>query len=73
MAAIANVTITTDIGPAIQNTTQVYAGVKRIDVDLTAETLSITKSDGVIAIFDFDSIATVAWTIASGVHTVSFT
>lgn len=73
MAAIANVTLTTDIGPAIQNTTKVYAEVKRINVDLVGETIEITKSDGVIAIFDLDSIATVSWTIASNVHTVSFT
>lgn len=73
MAATANVTVTTDIGPAIQLTTKVFNGVTKINVDLAGEVLSLTLSDGRIIDLDLDSIATVSWTIASNVHTVSFT
>ena len=73
MAATANVTVTTDIGPAVQLTSKVFSGVTRINTDLAGEVLSLTLSNGTIIDLDLDSIATVAWTIASNVHTVSFT
>jgi len=73
MAALANVTVTTDIGPAIQLTSKVFNGVTQINVDLAGEVFYLTLSDGKIISLDLDSIATVSWTIASNVHTVSFT
>ena len=73
MAALANVTVTTDIGPAVQLTSKVFNGVTKINVDLAGETIELTLSDGQIISLDLDSIATIAWTVASNVHTVSFT
>ena len=73
MAATANVTVTTDIGPAVQLTSKVFSGVTQINVDLAGEVFYLTLSDGKIISLDLDSIATVSWTIASNVHTVSFT
>jgi hypothetical protein len=71
MSATANVTVTSDTGPEIQNTAVVYNGVTNINFQLDRETVVLTKNDGSIVPFDYRSITTVTYTISGKVATVA--
>lgn len=67
------ITVTGSTGPAVVMTTKTFTGVKRVDVELDRQVVHLTLVDGRILDFDLNPIATVTYTIASHVATISMT
>lgn len=69
----ASVTVTADAGPGKTLTSGVFTGVTDVDFNLGGNTFSIRASDGSIKTFDWQSIATVTFTVSGHNGTVSIT
>ena len=69
----AAVTVTAVAGPGRTLTSGVFAGVKGINFSLVDNVFTLTLSDGSIKTFDWQSIATITFTVSGNNGTVSIT
>ena len=67
----ANVTITAPFGPGDAAVATVINGVRDIKFDIEQDVIFITESDGKIRQFQYNTIATITYTISSGVGTIT--
>lgn len=71
--ALANVTVTAPVGPGRTVTSQVINGAREIRFLVEHETFEIVASDGRIHEFEYETIATVTYTISGETATVTIT
>jgi len=65
------ITVTGSTGPTSVVTARAFPGVKNINFNLAAQVLSITDATGRIIDIDLYGVATVTYTVASHLATVS--
>jgi hypothetical protein len=71
--APATVTITGSTGPGQAVTSLKFTDVFDIEVDFLHNLLKVTRSGaGGIQYYDYSAIATITWTVASGLATIAF-
>lgn len=74
--APATVTITSSIGAGQAVTAAKFTDVQDIEVDFVKNTIKLTRGGGsaapIISYYDFSVIATITWTIGSGLSTLAF-
>lgn len=72
-SAPATLTITGTTGPGQAVTSQAFTDVVNVEVDFNRNVLKVTRSGaGGIVYYDYSALATVTWTISSGVSTLAF-
>lgn len=72
-AAPGTVTVTGSTGPGQAVTSQKFTDVTKIEADLGANVLKITRAGaGGIIYYDYSALGTVTWTISGGVTTAVF-
>lgn len=69
----ASVTVTAVAGPARTLTSGVFPAAQQVNFNLSNNTFTIIASDGSIKTFDWQSIATVTFTVSGHNGTVSIT
>lgn len=70
-ASTANVTVTAPVKVGLTATAVTSLDIRRIDFDILKEMIFITKMDGQMVEYPYDTIATLTWTIAGGVATIT--
>lgn len=71
MASSGNVTTTAPIGPGLTATAQQITGFRELTFKPSEEIMSVMESDGRVVDYEYNTIATVTYVIASGVATVT--
>jgi hypothetical protein len=69
--ASGNLTITAPVGPGDTVTSLVLNGVKSIKFDMANEVIEVVKDDGQILYFEYETIATVTYSISGEVATIA--
>lgn len=69
----ANVTVTAVAGPGKTLTSGVFASAQQVNFNLSNNTFTVVAQDGSIKTFDWESIATVTFTVSGHNGTVSIT
>ncbi len=69
--ASGNVTVTAPIGPGNTVSSLVFSSAKAVLFDMEREVMVITKSNGVKVEFEYETIATVTYTISGEVATIT--
>ena len=67
----ANVTITAPFGPGDAAVATVINGVRDIKFDIEQDVITITEANGKVSTYQYDTIATITYTISSGVGTIT--
>jgi len=71
--APATLTVTGTTGPGLTVTSLKFTDVVDVEVDFLRNVLKVTRSGaGGITYYDYSALATITWTIASGVSTLAF-
>ena len=69
----ATLTYTGSTGPGQAVTTLKFTDVTDIEVDFIKNTIKVTRAGaGGILYYDYSVIATITWTVASGLATIAF-
>ncbi len=67
----ANVTITAPAGPGLAAVTDVFNAIRSIEFDIRRAMVSITESNGHIVEYAYGTIATMTYSIANNVATIT--
>lgn len=71
MASSGSATVTAPVGTGQTATAVTLSDIRKIEFDINREMLFVTESDGRVVEFAYDTIATVTYTIASRVATIT--
>jgi hypothetical protein len=69
--ASANVTVTAPLGPGNTVASKLFSGCKAVNLDVDKEMFYVTDAKGVVHDFEYDTIATLTWSISGAVATVA--
>lgn len=71
--APATVTVTSTTGPGSSVTSLKFTDIVDIEVDFVRNVLKLTRAGaGGIQYYDYSALATITWTISSGLSTLAF-
>jgi hypothetical protein len=70
-ASSGSATVTAPVGAGLTATAIILSNIRRIEFDILKEMLYVTQSDGRVVEFAYDTIATVTYTIAGQVATIT--
>ena len=69
--ASGNLTITAPTGPGNTVTSLALSGCKEVSFEMDREVIKVTDSGGVIRYFDYETTATVTYTISGEIATIT--
>ena len=69
--AIANCTVTAPIGPGNTVSSLVLNNCRKVEMDVAAEIVRITDEKGKVHEFEYETIATLTWSISGETATVA--
>ncbi len=70
-ASSGSATVTAPSGAGLASVATVLSNIRKIEFDIDKEMLYITQSDGRVVEYAYDTIATVTYTIANRVATIT--